>query len=538
MLFAAHGQQPRLAATVAPRATAPSQQVKTVFYILLENRNFTAGTDTTGGSVIVGNAAAPYLNSLITPGNANAAQVSYCTAYHHVLSTATGANPSIHPSEPNYVWMEAGNNLSKLDDNDPYGSGNSVQQILSYLSANPSLSSQHLTGLLQAAGISWKSYQEGIDHLNSAGANINTGGTGLTNTLAPQSAWTVPLQSFSGTSTSYTNPYNGSHQYNFACKHNGSLFFLDTNGSSDGSGSAAANFSPSNPVTANYAPLEQLATDLSNNTVARYNVITPDQYNDMHTALSSGFTYNGTHYTGDSSQVAQGDNFLSILVPQIMASQAYQNNGVIVIWTDETEGTNQNDFNHTLTEIVLSPLAKGNAYNSTVNMTHSSDIATMQEIYQVTATTPTGYLNDAANVSNSSGSLAGSATGFGTATALDMSDLFAANVIPASLPATRIAAGGYTVNGRAKTATQTVTVTNSLSTPITTPVYLVVGNPNTALNNGTGTTQNTAPVGSPYVYVASGLAGGASASVVLQFTLPASGGVSDNLSIVTTSGQP
>ncbi len=538
MLFAAHGQQPRLAATVAPRATAPSQQVKTVFYILLENRNFTAGTDTTGGSVIVGNAAAPYLNSLITPGNANAAQVSYCTAYHHVLSTATGANPSIHPSEPNYVWMEAGNNLSKLDDNDPYGSGNSVQQILSYLSANPSLSSQHLTGLLQAAGISWKSYQEGIDHLNSAGANINTGGSGLTNTLAPQSAWTVPLQSFSGTSTSYTNPYNGSHQYNFACKHNGSLFFLDTNGSSDGSGSAAANFSPSNPVTANYAPLEQLATDLSNNTVARYNVITPDQYNDMHTALSSGFTYNGTHYTGDSSQVAQGDNFLSILVPQIMASQAYQNNGVIVIWTDETEGTNQNDFNHTLTEIVLSPLAKGNAYNSTVNMTHSSDIATMQEIYQVAATTPTGYLNDAANVSNSSGSLAGSATGFGTATALDMSDLFAANVIPASLPATRIAAGGYTVNGRAKTATQTVTVTNSLSTPITTPVYLVVGNPNTALNNGTGTTQNTAPVGSPYVYVASGLAGGASASVVLQFTLPASGGVSDNLSIVTTSGQP
>ena len=538
ILFSAHGQQVRLAATTAPRATTVSQPIKTVFYILLENRNFTAGADTTGGSVIVGNAAAPYLNSLITPGNANAAQVSYCTAYHHVLSTASGSNPSIHPSEPNYIWMEAGNNLSKLDDNDPYGSGNSVQQILSYLSANPSLSSQHLTGLLQAAGISWKSYQEGIDHLNSAGANINTGGSGMTNTLAPQSAWTVPLQSFSGTSTGYTNPYNGSHQYNFACKHNGSLFFLDTNGSSAGSGAAAANLSPSNPMTGNYAPLEQLATDLANNTVARYNVITPDQYNDMHTALSGGFTYNGTHYTGDSSQVAQGDNFLSILVPQIMASQAYQNNGAIVIWTDETEGTNQNDFNHTLTEIVLSPLAKGNAYNSTVNMTHSSDIATMQEIFQVTATTPTGYLNDAANVSNSSGALAGSAAGFGTASALALADLFVVGTIPTSLPTLRIAAGGYTVNGRAKTATQTITFTYSLSTPINTPVYLVVGNPNTTLNNSTGTTQSTAPVGSPYVYVASSLAGGASASVTLQFALPASGGVSDNLSVITTNGQP
>ena len=165
---------------------------------------------------------------------------------------------------------------------------------------------------------------------------------------------------------------------------------------------------------ANYAPLQQLATDLSNNNIAQYVVITPDQYNDMHTALSNGFTYNGTHYTGDSAQVAQGDSFLSKLVPQIMASQAYKNNGAIVIWTDETEGTNQNDFNHTLTEIVLSPLAKGNAYASNLNYTHSSDIATMQKIFQVTANTPTGYLNDAANLSNSSGSLAGTAPGFGT----------------------------------------------------------------------------------------------------------------------------
>ena len=88
-------------ASSAMLSAAQAQQVKTVFYILLENRNFTAGTDLSGGSVVAGNAAAPYLNSLITPGSANSAQVSYCTSYHHVLSTASGANPSIHPSEPN-----------------------------------------------------------------------------------------------------------------------------------------------------------------------------------------------------------------------------------------------------------------------------------------------------------------------------------------------------------------------------------------------------------------------------------------------------
>ena len=508
---------------------AQAQQVKTVFYILIENRNWRAGTDTTGGSVLVGNSAAPYINSLITPNSSASTQVSYCNAYHHVLSTASGANPSIHPSEPNYIWMESGSNLSKLDDNDPYGSNSSVQQITNYLAANPSVSGQHVRGLLQAAGVSWKSYQEGIDMLNTAGSNANLGGT-LTSTVAPQSTWTVPLSSFSGTNSAYTNPYNGSHQWNFACKHEGSLFFLDTNGSS----LTAANTSTTNPEASHYAPLQQLATDLANSTVAQYNVITPDQYNDMHTALSNGFTYNGTHYTGDLAQIAQGDNFLSILVPQIMASQAYQNNGAIVIWTDETEGTNQNDFNHTLMEIVISPLAKGNAYASNVNLTHSSDVATMQEIFQVAANTATGYLNDAANVSNSAGALAGTAPGFGTSVAQDMSDLFQTGVIPASLPSTRLAASGYTVNRRNNTAVQTVTVTNALSSPISTPIYLTVGNLNTTLINSTGTTQS----GTPYVYVASALAPGASANVVLQFTLPASGGITDSLNVITTSGQP
>ena len=520
-------------ASGAMLSAAQAQQVKTVFYILLENRNFTNGGDVTGGSVIVGNAAAPYLNSLITPGSATSAQVSYCTSYHHVLSTASGANPSIHPSEPNYVWMEAGSNLSKLDDNDPYGSSSSVQQILNYLSANPTVSGQHLCGLLQAAGVSWKSYQEDIDMQNTAGTNANLGGT-LTSTVAPQSTWTVPLASFSGTNAAYTNAYNGSNQWNFACKHNGSLFFLDTNGSS----ATAANTSTTNPFVANYAPLQQLATDLTNNHIAQYVVITPDQYNDMHTALSAGFTYNGTHYTGDLAQVAQGDSFLSKLIPQITASPAYKNNGAIVIWTDETEGTNQNDFNHTLTEIVLSPLAKGNAYASNVNFTHSSDIATMQEIFQVTANTPTGYLNDAANVSNSAGAQAGTAPGFGTSVAQDMSDLFVAGAIPAGIPSLKFAGSGYTVNNRAKTATQTVTVTNLLSSSITTPIYLAVGNLNTTLTNAAGTTQNNAPTGSAYVYVTSGLAAGASANVVLQFALPASGAITDSLHPFTTGGQP
>ena len=287
------------------------------------------------------------------------------------------------------------------------------------------MSGQHLTGLLQTAGVTWKSYQEDTNLLNTNGSNANLGGT-LTSTPAPQAVWTVPLSSFSGEAPSYVNPYNGSNQWNFACKHDGSLFFPDTNGSS----ADTPDTTPSNPAVSHYAPLQQLATDLTNNTVARYNVITPDQYNDMHTPLNNGFMYHGTLYTGDLAQIAQGDNFLSKLVPQIMASKAYKDNGMIVIWTDETEGTNRDDFNHTLMEIVISPLAKGNAYGSTVNLTHSSDLVTMQKIYHVAANTASGYLNDAANPSNDSGALAGSAPGFGTATGTDLSDLLVDGAVP------------------------------------------------------------------------------------------------------------
>lgn len=250
-----------------------------------------------------------------------------------------------------------------MNDNDPYVEPGGNNQ-----------NAPHLSGLLQEAGISWKSYQEDIDLTSDKSA------------VLPPNQWTVPLSSFSGTLATYTNPYNGSHQYNFAAKHDGHLFFTDTNGGNDPT--------PSNPLVSHYAPLQQLQIDLAKNTVARYNLITPDQYNDMHTALTDGFTYRGVYYTDDAAKIAQGDNFLSIIIPQIMASKAYKNNGLIIIWFDETEGTNQNDFSHTLTEIVISPLAKGNAYNSTLNYTHSSDLKSLQELFGVYAPGG-GFLGDA-----------------------------------------------------------------------------------------------------------------------------------------------
>ena len=66
------------------------------------------------------------------------------------------------------------------------------------------------------------------------------------------------------------------------------VFFTATNGGNDPTSA--------NSQSQNYAPLQQLKTDLNNNTVAKYNWITPDQYNDMHSSLNTSFTYNGVTY--------------------------------------------------------------------------------------------------------------------------------------------------------------------------------------------------------------------------------------------------
>jgi len=366
-----------------------------VFYIDMENHNLTQPSNVPPGTPqqLLGNPAAPYLNSLMTPGNPNAAQTSYASDYYNVLYN----NPSvsIHPSEPNYIWQEGGSNFGVANDDDPYANNgntdpnlNNNVKLIAATGNNPA----NLSALLQAAGIPWKSYQEDID-LSPASGSVNQPSTWqatnpLTSTVAPQSQWTVPTSSFSGTSSAYTNAYNGSNQYNFAVKHDGQLFFTATNGGT----STAPDFSPSNPEAQYYAPLQQLQTDLNNNTVARYNLITPDQYNDMHSSLTGGFTYNGTHYTGDQASIAEGDNFLSQIIPMIEASQAYKNNGAIVIWYDETEGGNTTQF--TLPEIVISPLAKGNAYDSTLPYTHSSDLKSMQELFGVSEPGG-GFLGDA-----------------------------------------------------------------------------------------------------------------------------------------------
>ena len=377
-------------------SSAHAASIGDVFYIPLVNHNFIQTATGKKHDQIYGNPAAPFINSLVTPGNPNAAQTSFALNYQDV-------SPTLYPSEPNFVWAEAGI-ASTNPAQPPYKDENPYQ------STNNIVNAPNLSGLLQQKyGTSgWRSYEEDTDLLNTAGQNFNSAGGTLTSNAASPGQYEAPLTSFHGTSADYVNPYNGSHQYFFAPWHDGQLYFADTNGGD--------NRTSSNPEAGYYAPLQQLTSDLANNRVARYNWIAPDEYNDMHSSLSTPFTYHGVTYGANPNQeaIALGDNFLSIVVPEIMASQAYKNNGLIVIWDDQTEGDKQEGFTKGFdgTEIIISPLAKGNAYSNRIHYTHSSDLRTMQEIFGLGPS----YLGGAAN-------------------AHDLSDLFMAGVIPPSLPA-------------------------------------------------------------------------------------------------------
>jgi hypothetical protein len=104
--------------------------IQTAFIILLENHNW---------SQIQGSSSAPYINGALLP------QSSYATQYYNP--------PGIHPSEPNYVWLNAGSNncgdVTFTTDNDPSAK-------------NSTTTTQHLATLLKNAGVSWKTYQENI----------------------------------------------------------------------------------------------------------------------------------------------------------------------------------------------------------------------------------------------------------------------------------------------------------------------------------------------------------------------------------------
>jgi hypothetical protein len=225
-----------------------------VFVITMENE---------AAAAIYGSASAPYINNQLLPKSARA------NAFADPL-------PDSIPSEPHYVWMEAGTNhfsdATFTTDADPSAS-------------NSTASTAHLSTQMDAANppVSWLSYQEGL--------NASTGAC----------------------------PVHSSGYY--VAKHDPYVFFRDVAGSPPSASSAlcAAHHRAYTPAA--------LAQDLQAGVVAQYNFITPNVCNDMHGATGCP----------GSDDIRSGDNWLAAALPPLI-DYANANDGVIFLVWDEPVG--------------------------------------------------------------------------------------------------------------------------------------------------------------------------------------------------------
>jgi hypothetical protein len=242
-----------------PSEATTTSVIKHVFVIAMENHD---------ASQIYGNAGdAPYISGTLMPRYARA------TNFDDEL-------PQALPSEPHYVWMEAGTNAfpdrTFTTDADPSES-------------NSTKSTAHLTTQIRNAGngVTWRTYQEGM--------SASTGA--------------CPI-----------------HRVGFyAPKHDPFVFFQDV------SGSPPSETTPD--CSAHHRPYDSLAKDLGAGDVASYTFITPNLCNDMH----------GASGCPTSNTIRAGDTWLSTELPRII-DYANRNAGVIFLTWDEGDRTGKMPF--------------------------------------------------------------------------------------------------------------------------------------------------------------------------------------------------
>jgi phospholipase C len=165
------GQDPTLDEAPATQESAlRSSAIQHVFVVMMENQN---------AKDVYGSSKAPYTNQLMK-------EYASASDFGDVLAASI-------PSEPHYVWLEAGTNAF---------ADRTFTSDADASSSNSTASTAHLANQLDAAGLSWMAYQEGV--------NSSTGSC----------------------------PISSSWLSQYAAKHNPFVFFRDVSGSPPSKSSA------------------------------------------------------------------------------------------------------------------------------------------------------------------------------------------------------------------------------------------------------------------------------------------------------------
>ena len=352
------------AASTATQATAAAPAIGHVWTIVLENSEFAQ-------TFVAGRSAAPYLTQTL-PSEGKLVVQYYGTG---------------HSSLDNYIAMTSGQgpNASTQGDCDtpttlggPNGQWHfdADGQAVDDSGASPTgctypAGVTNIADQLDAAGKSWKGYMENMD------AQPGT-----------RPACSNPF--VTGTPTRHEdNP-------DYKNKHNPWAYYHST---FDQDAYCQAHVVPLGYIDAAGQPQGQLVTDLQQlSTTPNYSFLTPDQCHDGHDACAS----NG------NNALAGADQFLKAFVPAIMASPAYQQDGLIVILFDEGTSdlvccgekkapnlaANSNngypipgpiaDGGGMTGAILLSPSVAGGSTDATNQFNHYSYLRSMEDLFGVT----------------------------------------------------------------------------------------------------------------------------------------------------------
>lgn len=260
-----------------------------IFLVVMENHDY---------EDMIGSRQLPHINAL-------AKQYGLATNYWAVT----------HPSEPNYVAMIGGSFFGIIDDN-------------SY--AVNTLTAANLGSQLEAARLTWKSYQQGM-----------------------------PTPGYTGTMA-----YSTGNVY--ASKHNPFLNFL--------------NHYPVNQRGAelnNNVPGSQLATDLASGAAPNFAFISPGLCYDMH----------GDPACGSANLLSNADNFAYQTVNQITSSSLWSqgNNAIVITWDESDPGVALGPSGitsvggHVATIVITSHGPRGVKDNTPYN--HYSLLLTIQDAF-------------------------------------------------------------------------------------------------------------------------------------------------------------
>jgi hypothetical protein len=242
------------------------------------------------------------------------------TPFLHGLSTmyasASDYHGVAHPSLPNYIALTSGDTQSIGCDCDPTGSA-CTQLDCNALIHNCGCGQTvaHLGAQLDAAGKRWRAYAEDL-----------------------------------------MTPCNLTSSGNYAVRHVPFLYYSDVAGDATKCNDRVVDFAM------------QFNADLTSNSMfPQFAFIAPNLIHDMHDP-----------FPATSTNLANGDQWLMQIVPQILASTAFQENGALFIVWDEDDLSGVLAKDDPIPLYVISPLAKKN-YSGGMHADHYSLLATIED---------------------------------------------------------------------------------------------------------------------------------------------------------------